>query len=75
MIVSFKKIRVYDCYGYKNRCDSVSFMLRNGKVVIEDFFWRNNNWLVGGILFVINIDGNIDLIIFGCMFFYNVVNV
>lgn len=50
-------------------------MLRNGKVVIEDFFWRNNNWLVGGILFVINIDGNIDLIIFGCIFFYNVVNV
>ena len=74
LTASFKEIRVHDCYGYKNRCDSVSLMLRNGKVVIEDSSWRNNNWSVGGTLSVINTGGNTDLIISGCTFFHNAVN-
>ena len=74
LIASFKEIRAHDCYGYKNRCYIVSLMLRNGKVVIEDSSWRNNNWSVGGTLSVINTDGNTDLIISGCTFFHNAVN-
>ncbi|CAH3113744.1 unnamed protein product, partial [Pocillopora meandrina] len=74
LIASFKEIRAHDCYGYKNICDSVSLMLRNGKVVIEDSSWRNNNWSVGGTLSVINTGGNTDLIISGCTFFHNAVN-
>ncbi|PFX12571.1 hypothetical protein AWC38_SpisGene23448 [Stylophora pistillata] len=74
LIANFRNIRVHDSYGYQNRCDSVSLMLINGKVMIDDSSLRNNSRSTAGTLAVMNTGGNTDLIISGCTFSHNAVN-
>lgn len=54
-------------------CYVILFKLFDGEVIIKDFLLKNNIKFIIDVLVVINIGGFVDVIIFGCIFFYNFV--
>ncbi|KAL9973707.1 hypothetical protein ACROYT_G020195 [Oculina patagonica] len=73
LIANFRDVRVRDCFGFHYLCDGITLMLFNGKVIISDSFWENNNKSIRNALSVVNMGGKTDVTIFGCTFVRNIV--
>ena len=68
LIANFQEISVRDCFGLHGVCDGVRLMLFNGKVTINDSFWK----YMDAALNVINTGGKTDVTISGCPFDCNI---
>ena len=71
--ITFRKIRLHNCFGLYSECDVILLKLFNGEVIIKDSSLKNNTQSITDVLAVKNIGGLVNVTISGCTFLYNFV--
>ena len=71
LIVTFREIRVHNCFGLYGKCDGIRLHVFNGEVIIKDSSLTNNSQSVTSALMVVNTGGIVNVTISGCTFLRN----
>jgi len=71
--LTFREIRMHNCFGLYGKCDVIMLMLFNGEVIIKDSSLKNNTQSITGALTATNTGGLVNVTISGCKFLHNFV--
>ena len=71
--ITFRKIRMHDCFGLYGECDVIQLKLFHGEVIIKDSSLKNNTQSITDVLAVTNTGGLVNVTISGCTFLQNFV--